>query len=182
MNHNLGIDARPKAPLGLAGVIARVAAEFDSGGLGPGERAELRRLDPAKPSQPAFWKVLAQIVSPDAPLPPGAELRWAAALTGLARMGPDSHAPSRRAGGVLADCGYSEARFQRLLRSEGATLADAFRRTCAFLAQKAERVDWTELARLVLETDPARRESTRRELARQYYNTLYRAEREEKSE
>jgi CRISPR system Cascade subunit CasB len=172
-------DTEPEEALGsLAGLIARIAHAMKEGALPPGDLAQLRRIDVDRPDQPTFWRLMAAWIAPDAPLPPDIESAWAAVLSGMAHMAPFHHKPGRRLGMVLAEVGYSELRLNRLLRTGGHRFLEAVRRTCAFLAARAEPVDWTEFAALILTRDPEKAEDRRRRIARDFYSALQRKENE----
>jgi CRISPR system Cascade subunit CasB len=144
--------------------------------MGSGPLAELRRMDPSDPSGGAFWGVLFDLVEPahNLELPPGRdeqERRWAVILRAMATLEHRAGAPL---GDALAESGFSELRFVRLLRSRGPELADAVRQMVAFLASKGAHVDHADTARLVLFQDEPRDEEVRRDLARRYYAQLRR--------
>ena len=153
----------------LPDVIGRIAGAMARDLIGPGERAELRRLDVAHPHSPAFWKIMTAWIGPAQTLE--SETRWAIVLSGFARLGPPLHKRGARLGRALANAGYSELRLLKLLKVKGPTFADAVRRLCGFLAAKAEPVDWIELARFILTTDEQKADELRRNIARDYYAT-----------
>jgi CRISPR system Cascade subunit CasB len=138
----------------------------------PGDVAALRRLTPEDPAAPAFWRLAAAYL--DGALPAGGEARedaersWAAVLCGMA-LTAGLHVPRRRAGAALAQAGYSDLRFERLLRASGPQLFREVRAAAAFLASKAVELDWTDLAALVLSDGGPSAERTRRALARSFY-------------
>jgi CRISPR type I-E-associated protein CasB/Cse2 len=156
----------------LPQTIGRLAHAIDRR-LDPGDIAALRRLHSRDPSCPAFWKLLSAYVvpggteAPPGPLRDDYERRWAAILSGMAHM-QGLHDPGRRAGRALAQV-LSEARFLRLLRASGDLLLDMFRTVAQHLASKAQSIDFTGLARLVLSDDRSDQESVRRALARDYF-------------
>jgi CRISPR system Cascade subunit CasB len=86
------------------------------------------------------------------------------------------HAPRARLGAVLAESGFSELRFERLLRAHGEALWDAVRRMAHFLASKAASVNQADIAWLVLSDDRSDAERVRRRLARHFYGALHRAQ------
>ncbi|ACL64134.1 CRISPR-associated protein, Cse2 family [Anaeromyxobacter dehalogenans 2CP-1] len=142
----------------------------------PGDVAALRRLTPDDPASPAFWRLAAAHL--DGALPAGggeareeAERSWAAVMSGMA-LTAGLHVPRRRAGAALAQAGYSELRFERLLRASGPQLFREVRAAAAFLASKAVEFDWTDLAALVLGDGGPSAERTRRALARSFYQQL----------
>lgn len=89
------------------------------------------------------------------------------------------HQPGRRAGAALA-LATSEARFTRLLRASGERLWDELRHTTHQLASSAEPFDWTDLVELILSDGSDRADQVRRRLARDFYETLARIEKEDR--
>lgn len=156
----------------LADTIGRIAHAMDHDLIGPGERAELRRLDVQRPHSPAFWRIMTAWGTIDQT--PESEMRWAVVLSGMARMAPQPHRQGYRLGRALAQADYSESRLFKLLRAQGTIFEDTVRRLCNFLAAKAEPVDWVELASLILTTDERKAENARRRIARDYYTALNR--------
>lgn len=163
----------------LATVVHRIAAALDPAvrqhGLPPGDVAALRRLEPDDLSVPAFWKVLATYVSPAGLLPRGgralddAERAWAVILNAMAHLAGHND-PHTSLGAALAEAGFSELRFVRLLRARGEALAPAVRTMAQFLASKAQPVNQADLAQLVLSDGHNHAESVRRRIARSYYS------------
>lgn len=150
--------------------------------LSPGEVAALRRLRPEDPGCPAFWRLMATEIMPqDSPMPPELsdeyERRWATVLVALALLGGlvDKNLPL---GAALADSGYSEIRFERLLRSGDKGLRHELLLAVRFLAAKAQPVNPVGIARLALTTDPEKGKSLRRQVARDYYRINAKKEKE----
>ena len=169
-------NGEPDAAPTIGTLVGRIAHAIERG-LTPGDVADLRRARPEEPGSPGFWKVVVHDLEPAGALPPGgpardeAERRWASILFGLAHMG-GLNQPQARLGRALAEAGFSELRFARLLGSRGEALLDAVRTTARYLAAKGQPADWADAARLVLaETGPAA-ERFRRQLARDYYRTV----------
>lgn len=148
--------------------------------LGPGQIAELRRLDVERPSAPTFWAVVATEL--DAHLPPdgavvarrAAERRWAVALRALAVLA-GLYRKGHRLGAALAAAGFSEMRFQRLLASPEDRLPDEIATVARYLAAKGEAFDWFDLVRLAVEVDPTAADDARRDIARDYFRTQAKA-------
>jgi CRISPR system Cascade subunit CasB len=144
--------------------------------LGAGEIAELRRLSPKDPASPTFFKVAAQFLEPARFLPETGswrdllEQRWACILQGLALLG-ELHQPRKNLGEALAEAGFSELRFVRLLKGQGTTLWDAVRGAARFLNSKGQAVDWSEMADLVLSDGADWAETVRRRISRRFYAT-----------
>jgi CRISPR system Cascade subunit CasB len=156
----------------LATRIARIAHAMTHGALGPGDLAELRRLDVNAPDRPTYWKILVHhlgLGTDDPAVTPGSERAWAIILSNMARMAPSPHNPRRPLGHALFDAGFPEQRLLRLLRSSGTTFVDTLRRACGFLAREGIAVNWVEVARLVLTRDPDQAEEIRRKIARDFF-------------
>ena len=119
--------------------------------LGTGPMAELRRMEPAAGVlPPAFWRVLMKHVPDDLCQGRDAERAWAAIIHGIALMAPRAHEAQAWPGRVLAETGYSEPRFVRLLRAEADGLPVETRTVCRWLATKARPIDWGAFARFLL--------------------------------
>jgi CRISPR system Cascade subunit CasB len=162
---------------GLASLIGSIAVLIESSGLlNAGDVAALRRMDPRSPPA-AFFKIAGLVL--DGRLPAKAEsllereTRWAAIVNGLAHLGA-RHSAGRRLGGALAEAGFSELRFARLLRADEERLVDELPSLARFLAAKDVPVDWTEAGSLILSAGGPNEEGVRRAIARDYYGALAR--------
>lgn len=150
----------------IASRLARV--DYPAGNL-----ATLRRLDPERPDGAAFWGLVAEY----APVAFDND-RMAKALAVVVQGMAIAHPFHLPAGGrwplgmALADAGVSEARLLRLLRTGQTELPEEVRRLARLMAAKGEtgRFDWSEVFDLVFWTDG---EKIRREIAKDYYRTLY---------
>ncbi len=154
-----------------AQTVAALARHMTKERQGTGGMAQLRRMDPLGIPPPVFWKLLADEFGTD-PLPQAREQAWAVIIQAMAMMAPDGHRPKLRPGQVLADAGYPEGRFIRLLRADGEGLATEIRTLARWSASKALAFDWADLADLVLarasrNPDWAERQAIR--LARSYF-------------
>lgn len=141
--------------------------------LGQGEKAELRRLNPDQPWSPVFWKLLVQLTGEEMLRIGGkdreeSEKRWSAVLSALAQS-LELYRPRAPLGKSLAEAGFHELRFTRLLRARGETLLDEVLKTARFLSAKAEPFDFCELARLIESSDQSWAERFRMNIARSYY-------------
>lgn len=171
--------------VGLQALIGRIAHDVDRV-LGTGDVAELRRTRPTDIGQPAFWRIVAMHLEPGGALPAGgdardaAERRWAVLLSAMAAM-QRLHQPRLRLGRALESAGVAEQRVLRLLRAHDDALADAVRVTIHQLAQRAQPVDMTDVAKLVLSDGRRDEESVRRSIARDFYAASYRKEKESES-
>ncbi|HHO54578.1 MAG TPA: type I-E CRISPR-associated protein Cse2/CasB [Deltaproteobacteria bacterium] len=163
-------------PTSLAGLVRRLAARIDSDALSPGDRASLRKLDPEHPPL-IFWKMVAadEELGDQLHRPGGRRAeRWAAVLQALAILG-ELRSDQIYLGRALAEARFSELRLERLLRGDEASQLEHVRLTARFLAAKGQAVEPTHLARLILEDDPERAETLRRDIARAYFHSLHRA-------
>lgn len=169
------------------------ALAADIARLDPGPLAQLRRGALQGAGAPAFWTLLARHGL--APIEGSLE-GWAAVMQGIAIMTPrgrdrprasphDRSAPLGRqlATGGDPDWGksgepraaFSELRLARLLEAGGAARRDLALRACRMLARHEARVDWRQMARLILFPDGSER--TARQVARSFYETLDRQRR-----
>jgi CRISPR system Cascade subunit CasB len=153
----------------LGQIIGQLAGLIATDHFPTGERAALKRLDPAGPPGLPFYRFAFRY------LPENWERQqpaWMALIAGIALMCPNPHSPKRPVGLVLAEAGYSEKRLERLLAAEGETLHTLLLRAVRFLATKGEAVNWMDFARLLLTTDPDKREEARLRIARDFYRQL----------
>lgn len=140
--------------------------------LGTGPRAELRRLRADADDRwrsPAFYRIYADTASPSQAGASEHERRWAMILAGMARL---DHRSGQNAGATLAEHGFAEKRFVRLLDADDDHLASDLRAAVSFLAAKGAYVNWADLADLVTSTGGERHDEVRRRLAAAYYRTL----------
>lgn len=162
-------DAQPS----LRSLIARLT-EMIANGLGRGEVADLRRMAADDATPAAFWKLFVSIIEPagwapaTGPRAAKREAEWATILNALA-IAEGFHSPQRRLGQALAEEGFSEIRFARLLTAQGQRLADEVRLMARFLASKGASADLTDAAWLVLSDESEGGENLRRRIARDYY-------------
>lgn len=153
-------------------IFYRFAAALRSGAISAGDVASLRRMDPLRLDSPGFWKLAGMYL--DRVLPGEADDRrrketaWAAVAISLAHLG-DLQQSDRRLGRALADAGYSELRFVRLLRADEERLLDELPQLARYLAAKSVSADFSGAALLLVGSRP---ENSRRHLARDYYTAL----------
>lgn len=167
--------------------LAKDVARLDSGAL-----AALRRGALVGAGAPAFWTLLARhdlsAVRRDID-------GWAAVMQGMALMTPrgrdqnrpPAHDPRMPLGRALANGGtteregpsspplFSELRLARLMASKGMIRQDLALRACRMFASHEVRINWSQMARLILDGD----EYTARRIARDYYGTLDRRVRQD---
>jgi CRISPR type I-E-associated protein CasB/Cse2 len=156
-------------------LVGRLAGLLQYGGdtLSAGDVAALRRMDPTRPAA-AFFKLTGVALNEE--LGAGSareemETRWASIVVGLAHLG-GLHRSGARLGQALANSGFSELRFSRLLRADAPRLVDELPTLAMFLTAKAVPVDWAGAAWLILSAGRSDEETTRRRLARDYYRAL----------
>ena len=158
------------------GLINRLAKAMTTR-LSPGDVAKLRRLEPSTPLTSSFWWIMSGYVEPAGVLPESEtylekhENMWATVLSGMAIM-QGNHASGRRLGQALAQAGYSELRFVRLMRADSDQLQDLVRTTARYLGSKAEKVDWYDFYDLIFSEGTDWAERVRRRIARDYYRNL----------
>lgn len=152
----------------LASDIARIASVIGAHHYPTGERAALRRWAPGQPIPLAFYRLWLRYLGRDLPTEAHTEA-WMALAWGLATAGPDSHQPDRPWGQALAGSHFSEGRLERLLSAPEDLRLDLFMSAVRFLAAKGERFDWSDAARFLLTSDPAKREALNRRIASSYY-------------
>lgn len=163
----------------LAKVIARLSSRLDPDRIGSGAYAELRRIaGDALP--PQFWYVyLAEVPrdwrEPDGKIDARHDWAWAGLMRAMVGMGPQSHGFGLDFGKALADTGYSEARFVRLLRAGNENLARELRVAGQWLARAGvRRVNWVQPAGL-FRWGPGRSahtSGTRHRIARDYFRAV----------
>lgn len=167
------ISEDPDRP--LSQIVWRLIALI-SNSLSAGDVAALRRLRPQDAGCPAFWRLMATEIQPqELTLQPSEQAkrdrRWATILTALALLDGLTE-KGISLGKALARADYSEIRFERLLRSEGANTLREILLAARFLAAKGQPVNPIHMAYLAMTRDPEKGESLRREIARHYYRAL----------
>lgn len=166
-------DDRPRQFARSIGKMARMMAT--DGALGTGALAELRRISPQKPFTPALWKLLLGL---DESEPWGGldrdiyERRMATLAMGMAFCA-GLHNYKVPLGRALAEAGWSELRFVRLMEARGETLEKLIRRMSQFLASKSQSANWVDVGWLLIGQDWDSAEATRLRIARSYYGALY---------
>jgi len=169
----------------LLGLLER---RRDERGLSPGDRAELRRMEPvAGVLPPVFWRLVVEpnVAAAIDDLARGdreaAERAFAVVIQAMVEAGTADREP---VGAVLARTGYAEERFVRFLRARGADLAHEARQVARWCGAEGGGVRFTEehgrhsLAPFLLHAFLDREAATRRAhaIARDYFGTLARAE------
>ena len=147
----------------------------ETGRLPNGDRAALRRIDPDTPVTPTLWKVLLELDQGDAPDWIGQtkwEQRWATLLMGMAHCA-GLHDYNVPLGQALAEAGWSETRFVRLLEADDETLPVLLRRMAQYLASKQQPANWDDVRQLLFVQSGEAAEDVRLRIARPYYRTLH---------
>lgn len=171
-----------------ASVIATIAGKIGHKDFPTGDRAALRRLDPENPSYGGLAVVLRVMRNAGAKIDGIGDdhlARWVLLVHAMSLMSAPDRSPHAKgdSGGVLHEAGYSEARLMRLLEARGTTRDGLLIRLARFLAAKNLRIDWTGLARLVLDDEDGEgAERTRLALARGYYAAEARENKSENGE
>lgn len=154
---------------GLQNRVAHIAAMLKSKSFPTGERALLRRMNPAQPPPIAFYKFALNH------LPENWErniLDWLTLVAGIAQMSPNAHRSDCRLGKALAETGFSEPRLERLLTTRGNTRRTLLLRTSRFLAAKVCPFNWVDAAQLLLIKDEKKLEDHHRRIAKDYYQII----------
>ncbi|MBF0546388.1 MAG: type I-E CRISPR-associated protein Cse2/CasB [Candidatus Riflebacteria bacterium] len=160
----------------LRELISQIVYAFDHF-LSGGELAELRRLKPHDQASPTFFKISALYLDPAGILPNGiternqAEQKWACILARMASL-HGLHNPNSSIGSALAEAGFSELRFVRLLRAKNEALFDVIHGAANYLSSKGISVNFGDFASLVLSDGFDHSENVRREIARKYYSAI----------
>jgi len=161
----------PNEPRSLESLVGSLVTALATGP--PGDAASLRRLDAADPSCAAFWKLSSAFLSTARPLSEEEERRWASVMNVIAHAGGlHRYGREHSLGRALAKMRLSELRFTRLLRASGHALLREAQILGRLLAAKAEPVDLTGIASLVLSDGRSDEERVRRNLARDYFGVL----------
>ncbi|MGI6149811.1 MAG: type I-E CRISPR-associated protein Cse2/CasB [Limnochordia bacterium] len=161
-------------PQSLMSVVVKISSVLGNESFAAGDRAALRRMQPGHPPPLAFYRFAMRY------LPESWETKlddWVAVTAGMALMSPQAHDPTRGMGKVLAEAGYSEARLERLLASEGEVRRLLLLRAARFLAAKGFSMNWVDGAVFLLTDDGNKREALHRRIAKEFYDTQYQIER-----
>jgi CRISPR system Cascade subunit CasB len=158
-------------------IASYLSREEFAGGVSTGDLAELRRIKPDEPYTPALWRILLNYVPNDDQLSAERERRWAILLMAMATCA-GLHDPSTDFGAALADAGWSELRFVRLLEARGDNLDKQLRRVAQYLASKDQQANWADAAWLLFVQQGDHASTTRQRIARSYYRRRYANENE----
>lgn len=143
-------------------------------GLSNGDRAALRRIDLDTPVTPTLWKVLFDLKQDESKGMPQTkwEQRWATLLMGMAHCA-GLHDYDVPLGQALAEAGWAEPRFVRLLEADDETLPVLLRRMAQYLASKQQPANWDDVRKLLFYQSGETAENIRLSIARPYYRTLH---------
>lgn len=157
--------------------VGHVASRMASGALSTGDLAELRRISLDAPVTPTLWRLLYDLGEAEQS-GPTAERRWATLFMGMAYCA-GLHDYDMPLGRALAEAGWSEVRLTRLLEEQHERrLATRIRRMAQYLANKKQKANWADVARLLFFQSGEYADTVRLGIARAYYATLYRKENE----
>jgi len=160
----------------LNSAVGKIARRMGPDGeMSSGNIAELRRISSDNPFTPALWKVLFDYDLEHAWLgldQDTYERRMATLLMGMAHCA-GLHDYGTSLGRALAEAGWSELRFVRLMEARGETLESLIRRLAQYLASKGQSANWVGIAWLLLQQEGDKAEKTRLNVSRSYYGALY---------
>jgi len=164
-------------PISPSHAVGRVAGMLhpEEGSLPNGDRAALRRIDLDQPVTPTLWKVLFALDQGEAPdwiRETEWEQRWATLLMGMTHCA-GLHDYDVPLGQALAEAGWAETRFVRLLEADDETLPVLLRRMAQYLASKQQPANWDDVRRLLFYQSGDTAEDIRLSIARPYYRTLH---------
>ncbi len=164
-------------PISSSQAVGRAAGMLhpEEGSLPNGDRAALRRIDPDTPVTPTLWKVLIELDQGDAPdwiSQTKWEQRWATLLMGMAHCA-GLHDYDVPLGQALAEAGWAETRFVRLMEADDETLPVLLRRMAQYLASKQQPANWDDVRTLLFYQFGDTAEDIRLSIARPYYRTLH---------
>lgn len=154
--------------------IHQISQELREDGAG---RSALRRMSHTQRNVPCFWMIMASHLGTLLPLQMGEEResqeqKWAGILASLAEIGP-LHQKGRHLSAALVSADVHEDRVQRLLHAHGEQLIDLLRPIASQIQSKSVRVDWSDMALLVLSDGTTYEDSIRQDLARHFYRILH---------
>lgn len=175
--------SRPASPIPLnfGVVIANTIDSIEGDEMTTGDKASLRRMDPANPDSAAFWKLVSQ-----RGMPQNMEVgKWGLITHGVALMAHRTglaHRSRIPVGQVLYQGAgssgplYSEDRLATLLSARGPTFHRLLARLFRMLANEGCAFNWREMAWFILNEGHNEEEAdkSRIEIARAYYRAQQR--------
>ncbi len=148
-----------------------------------GDLAELRRVNHQSPYSAALWRLMMALEDKHEEVYRQTEqetdeqeavTRWGVLLMGMAHnVGLHGGVPL---GQALAQAGWSELRFERLMRARDVSLLALIGPMSKFLASKAQPANWDQVAGLLFYQEGERARQERHKIARAYFGALYRAQ------
>jgi CRISPR system Cascade subunit CasB len=108
---------------------------------------------------------------------PNDEPKWATLLMCMAYC-PGLHAPGTPLGESLAESGWSELRFVRIMEAGPDALPPLLRRMAQYLASKEQPADFDDVRKLLFYTG-SWAEEIRLRISRAYYRTRYKKDQSE---
>ena len=164
---------------------AKIATRLIRRDITSGDVAGLRKLDPLRPTESAFWKVCGQIgIDQSAPKlirSWSIVFRIIAAGTKVGETRTDGpHDGNVPLGKAMAQAGYSQNRLKTLLDADAIALLAFAERMAGFLHSKGQKFNCNDAARLVMteHRTPDQRDRDRTRIARDYYRQLHQQERQ----
>ena len=158
-------------------IIARISGQLGAEHYPTGERAALKRMDPADPGPGAHAAAIRLLLKAGEEQGIRSDIhlaRWTLLIHSMALMSGPGRPPHRweeqdTAGAVMFHTSYSESRLLRLLEARGTTFDALLSRLARFLAAKGATVNWSDLAPLILEPEgSANAEKARLNLMRRF--------------
>ena len=164
---------------------AKIATRLTRRDITSGDMAGLRRLNPRRPTESAFWKVCSQLgidqSSPELVNSWAIIFRMIAAGTKVGEAQTDGpHDGNLPLGKALAQGGYSQNRLKTLLDADATALVPIVERMAGFLHSKGQKFNCNDAARLVMTElrSAEQQDRDRTRIARDYYRQLHQQERQ----
>ena len=171
-------SSRSPIPRNFGPVIGNIIEAIEATEMTTGDKAGLRRMDPASPDCTAFWKLMSKR---GMPIDPDVK-KWGLIMHGIALMAHtagQAHNSRVHVGTALysgrerqrSQALYSEDRLNRLLAARGSTLHRILTHLFRMLASQRCAFDWREMSWYILNEgcDESEAEESRRKIARAYY-------------
>lgn len=167
-------------PYNFSDVITNTVEAIEAKEMSTGDRATLRRMDPAEPNSAIFWKLMSQRgISRNADV-----RKWGLIMHGMAVMAHTAglaHNPRIQIGRALYEGDgsrmpfYSEQRLSTLLAARGDALHQILARLFRMLASQRCAFNWREMAWFILNEgyNEERADEARIQIARSYYRAEY---------
>lgn len=146
--------AESNEPKSLLQLLGTVSARLDPEVSGTGQLAALRRTGWDE-FPPEFWRfylahVPAEWREPNGRALPAVDRAWAAIFRAMVECAPRPQGFDTPFAAALAETGYSEARFIRLLRADEENLFRELRTAAVWLSRAGAKANWEDPAELVL--------------------------------